>query len=132
MNGQRVYPHLTIGVCHTFYGHEETIIWGELAAIVDAMNARSQQQVITEQEEEELQEPEALPPSGPRAFDREERFPILLLSFLGPRHGRVLYACMDDEQLVIRQSRLYSFETLARAPVDLFARLHLSQPLGPA
>lgn len=108
------------------------MIYGELAPIVDLMYARSQQLALSKEEEEAQQELEALPPIAPPAFDREERFPILLLSFLGPQHARVFYACMDGYELVIRQSRLYSFEREATAPIDLFARLLLSRPLPTA
>ncbi|KAI9038873.1 uncharacterized protein KD926_010206 [Aspergillus affinis] len=132
IDGKRVHPHLTLGLVQDFNGHENTMIYGELAPIIDVMYARSQQQIISEEDEESLFEPEVLPPSGPRAFESDQRFPILLLSFLRPQHGRVFYACMDDDELVIRQSRLYSFERLATAPFDLFTRLFLSQPLSTA
>lgn len=63
-----------------------------------------------------------------RRFPIEERFPVLLLSFVGPQHGRMSYACMDRDQMVIRQSRLYGFEREESAPLDLFARFLLSLP----
>lgn len=62
-------------------------------------------------------------------FPDETRFPVLMLSFVGPQHGRLFYACMNGEIIVIRQSKLYSSEQQTTAPLDLFARLLLSRPL---
>lgn len=56
-----------------------------------------------------------------RWFPIEEHFPVLLLSFVGPQHGWMLYACMDKEQ-IIRQPRLYIIEREDNALLDLFAR----------
>lgn len=65
-----------------------------------------------------------------RAFEKEERFPVLMISLLGPQHGRLFYACMDGERLVIRQSKLCSFERKDTAPWDFLSRFILSRPLG--
>lgn len=64
-----------------------------------------------------------------RAFPMEKKFPVLILSYVGPQHARLLYACTKRRQLVIRLSRLYSFERKTTAPLDLFARVLLSRPL---
>lgn len=64
------------------------------------------------------------------AFPQEKRFPVVMLSFMGPQHGRILYAFMDGEQLVLRQSRLFSFERKANAPFALFQRILLSHPIA--
>ncbi|OJJ83595.1 uncharacterized protein ASPGLDRAFT_416698 [Aspergillus glaucus CBS 516.65] len=42
----------------------------------------------------------------------------------------MFYACMDEEQMIIRQSRLQSFEHEGSAPLDLFARFLLSLPIS--
>jgi hypothetical protein len=52
-----------------------------------------------------------------------------MVSVVGPQHARILYACMDGRDMVIRQSKLYSFEKRLAAPWDLFARILLSSPL---
>ncbi|KAK1148459.1 hypothetical protein N8T08_009464 [Aspergillus melleus] len=129
IDGKRVHPHLTLGVLQHVNGQEGTMLYGELDPIITMMYARSQQPDVPKEAEEALFEPEAMPEFEPKAFMSEDRFPILLLSFLGPQHGRVFYACMDGDQLVIRQSRLYDFRKLESAPFDLFSRLLLSQPL---
>jgi hypothetical protein len=56
-------------------------------------------------------------------------FPVLHFPFVEPRHGRVFYAHMEGKTLRIYQSRLDSFEHLPTAPVGLFARWILSEPL---
>ncbi|KAL2865173.1 uncharacterized protein BJX67DRAFT_189574 [Aspergillus lucknowensis] len=43
--------------------------------------------------------------------------------------SRIYYACMDDHELVVRQSPLYSSETRASAPFDVFACILPSHPL---
>lgn len=62
-------------------------------------------------------------------FPNKKHFPVLILSSVGPQHGRSLHVCLGEERLVIRQSKLYSFECQATAPLDLFARFLLSRPL---
>lgn len=62
VDGRRVYPHLTLGVIQKSNGDKNTILYGELAPIVDAMDARAQQTVVSEEEEEALFESEAPPP----------------------------------------------------------------------
>lgn len=51
---------------------------------------------------------------------KKKCFPILLLSYVGPQHGRLFYASLNHRQLVIRQSKLYSSEKKATAPLDFF------------
>ncbi|KAG2415900.1 hypothetical protein HFD88_007092 [Aspergillus terreus] len=65
-----------------------------------------------------------------RVFPKEARFPVLMTSYFGPQHGRAFYACMDGHRLVIRQSKIYSFERFKTAPIELFTRPLLSRPLA--
>lgn len=52
-----------------------------------------------------------------------------MVSIVGPQHARIYYACMSGRQLIIRQSRLYSFMEEVMAPLHLFACMLLSHPL---
>lgn len=107
------------------------MLYGELNPIISAMQARANQPRVPEEDEESLFEPtfaESDLARYPLEFETEQHFPVLMLSFLGPQHGRLFYACMHDGWLVIRQSKLYSFERRADAPVDLFTRFLLSRP----
>lgn len=107
---------------------------GELVSIIVAMSNRRKQPITYGEEDEENlfeekdwnQEEISL---RPRAFEKEERFPVVMASLLGPQHGRLFYACMNGEKLMIRQSKLYSFEKKDTAPRDFFTRFMLSRPL---
>ncbi|GAM42652.1 hypothetical protein TCE0_044r16827 [Talaromyces pinophilus] len=59
-------------------------------------------------------------------FPDELNFPVLLLSYVGPQHGRFFYAYMVKDRLKIWQSRLYSFE---QSPINLCTRVLLSCPV---
>jgi hypothetical protein len=61
-------------------------------------------------------------------YPDERHFPALMLSYIGPQHGRYFYACMDKDTLVIRQSELFDFRKLNIAHFDKFTELLLSQP----
>jgi hypothetical protein len=55
-----------------------------------------------------------------------------MVSLVGPQHARIYYACMDGSDVVVRQSRLYSFEKRETAPLDYFASFLASTPLEEA
>ncbi|KAL3446803.1 hypothetical protein BJX65DRAFT_278657 [Aspergillus insuetus] len=38
------------------------------------------------------------------AFSGEKRFPVMMVSLVGPCHARIIYACMDGTRLSIRMS----------------------------
>lgn len=42
-------------------------------------------------------------------FPEEVHFPVMFISFVGPQHGRVFCGYMDGGELIIHQSKLYSF-----------------------
>lgn len=130
------YPHLILMSQQFAIGKDDSILVGEVAAIVEALNARVTQPVVVQQEDVMEGEESDLFDEGPAsrknmplAFPKEQNFPILMISFVGPRHARVLYASMNYETLVIQQSPLYSFEKGATAPWDLFSCILLSRPL---
>ncbi|GCB21467.1 hypothetical protein AAWM_04352 [Aspergillus awamori] len=63
--------------------------------------------------------------------DSEGMLPVLMISFMIPSHARILQAHMHNGKLVVAHSRIYSFETMGEAPMDLFTRWLLSSPVGP-
>ncbi|PLB52082.1 hypothetical protein P170DRAFT_350521, partial [Aspergillus steynii IBT 23096] len=129
-DGQPKYPHVTMTMLHNYNGHENSMLYGELAPLISAMRSRANQPLVTDEEEMEklYDEKRDVFPEKQRVFPMEKRFPVLMLSFLGPQHARIFYACLDGKNLIIRQSKLYSFESKADAPVELFARFLLSTP----
>lgn len=53
-----------------------------------------------------------------------------MLSFFGPRHGRILQACYDShsQQLELRISPIFSFLEKDNESFDLFLRFMASSP----
>lgn len=135
-----VHPHVILMTMQGGIGKEDSMLIGELIPIITALRKRAHQPLMSEDEEEDLVDmddraPETIPEAIeaisrlPLAYEEETRFPILLVSLLGPQHGRLFYACMNGRKLVIRQSKLYSFEKKDTAPWDFFSRFILSRPL---
>ena len=132
--GHGVYSHVTACLVQDFNARNNVLLFSELATVIAAMRNRANQPKVDPDNEDAQEalftESEKNIPQLRREFSMEKRFPVLILSFVGPQHARFLYACMDGRQLVIRQSQLYSFVTKASAPLDLFARVLLSLPLS--
>ncbi|PWY91293.1 hypothetical protein BO94DRAFT_583914 [Aspergillus sclerotioniger CBS 115572] len=64
-------------------------------------------------------------------FDRKQPQPVLMVSFMVPRHGRILQAHVHGgTRLVIACSKLYSFKNTEVAPFELFYRWFLGTPIG--
>ncbi|PWY88063.1 hypothetical protein BO94DRAFT_575108 [Aspergillus sclerotioniger CBS 115572] len=128
--GPPTCPHVTMMVQHDCNGREDSILYGELASLVSAMHARAEQPMLEDEEmERAFDEGPGSYRNKPLVFPREKRYPVLQLSFIGPQHARVLYACMDKDRIIICQSKIYSFETDEEAPSDLFLRIIASKPL---
>ncbi|KAJ5365422.1 hypothetical protein N7517_008308 [Penicillium concentricum] len=63
-------------------------------------------------------------------FRRCRVHPILVLSCLGDHQGRIIQASYDGKGLVLQYSQLWNFEDPENAPVELFVRYRLSEPIG--
>lgn len=57
-----------------------------------------------------------------------------MLSFMAPQYGRILQAHLrnDTKKLIVSYSKMYSFETNDVAPLELFYRWLLGDPVGMA
>ena len=128
-----IYPHVTLSLIQPFNGREGCMLFSELYIVLSAMHRRANQPRV---DLEDVEAQNALHSGSLNSYQKmrkefavEKRFPILLLSYMGSQHARIIYACMDGQKLVIQQSRLYSFEEKDSAPFDLFARILLSRPL---
>ncbi|GKZ35524.1 hypothetical protein AbraIFM66950_006186 [Aspergillus brasiliensis] len=130
-NNGKVYPHLAFHLIDVTTARENSILYSELSALVEAMRGRAnQRKVESEVKREKLYEDGGRGKEKyPYLFGDEEHFPVLMVSCVMPQHARLFTACMSQRNLVIRQSKLYSFEWRDEAPVDLFTRLFLSRPL---
>ncbi|KAE8410850.1 hypothetical protein BDV36DRAFT_302384 [Aspergillus pseudocaelatus] len=103
-------PHVAIVTEH--FTHQETdekdLYVHELVSILKAMSIRYSQ-------------PE---------FEQYKVIPVLLLSFMSPQNGRILEANLDERNLIVRRSPMYSFKTNRDAPFELFSRWLLGDPIG--
>ncbi|KAH8808746.1 hypothetical protein F5884DRAFT_882572 [Xylogone sp. PMI_703] len=52
--------------------------------------------------------------------------PVLLFSYMGPNHGRIIHAHMSTDGLVVQSSRMYDFTGECDAYMQLFAQWGLS------
>lgn len=126
---EHAHALLAMQAWHSLDGHEDRILLGELYTIICAMRNRvNQRETDSHEEWEALWNFPADAEYRAFEFESETHFPVILLSYVGPQHGRIIYAYMDRHRLVICQSRLYSFEKRETAPVELFTRLLLSRP----
>ncbi|KAJ9203900.1 hypothetical protein DTO166G4_6874 [Paecilomyces variotii] len=129
-NGYPTMPHITMTAITSRIGQDGCIFYEELAPLVAAMRNRANQPEVSPEEWESLFELEEEELPDKRVFRNEKIFPVLMLSFLGPQHARVFYARMNGKELIIGQSKLYSFERKNVANIELFARLLLSTPIS--
>ncbi|KOS41039.1 hypothetical protein ACN38_g8112 [Penicillium nordicum] len=65
-----------------------------------------------------------------RPFRGYSIHPLLVLSYMGEQHGRIIQASFDGENLILQYSPLWSFEDDDTAPVELFIRYYISQLVG--
>jgi len=127
---QDAHPLVVMTGLQPCNGKEDRILYGELVLLACAMQNRAKQPKAKYEEEAEklsnMPKKLRLRYNDEHWFPDEMHFPVLLLSFVGPQHGRMFYTCMDGELMLIRQSRLYSFGREESVPLDLFARFLLS------
>lgn len=55
---------------------------------------------------------------------------LLILSYTGQKHGRIIQASLDGDNFVLQYSQLWSFLDDDTAPVELFVRYNISQLVG--
>ncbi|CAG8025563.1 unnamed protein product [Penicillium salamii] len=55
--------------------------------------------------------------------------PVLVFSYMGNQQGRILQASFDRQRLVIQYSQLWNFANPETAPLELFTRYRLSEPV---
>ncbi|OJJ51357.1 hypothetical protein ASPZODRAFT_163206 [Penicilliopsis zonata CBS 506.65] len=130
-DNQYTFSQVTLQTFQPLVGKEDSILFGEMGALLSGLKSRvNQPKVDDEQVQEALSNDPSMASDFELAFPDEEHFPVLMLSYVGPQHGRLFYAYMDGKQLIIQQSKLYGFEKKSTAPVELFARMLLSRPLA--
>ncbi|KAJ0417199.1 hypothetical protein BJY00DRAFT_325778 [Aspergillus carlsbadensis] len=135
-NGSPIYPHLILLGVQSCSGCANSISLGELTSIVTAMRSRAHQPatfdegpiLAGEAEQSENGDPEP-DREDKLAFKGEKRFPVIMVSLVGPRHVRIIYACMDGTRLSIRMSGCQEIQPTDNWMCNIACVL-LSDPLG--
>ncbi|KAJ5197224.1 hypothetical protein N7449_007703 [Penicillium cf. viridicatum] len=101
-------PHIMLVVCTEDDATKaDELLFGELGSITQAIRKRLDQ----------------------KEFEKTSLFPVLAISFFGPRHGRLLQANFTKSGILkVRVSPIYSFVRKAEAPFDLFLRYYACDP----
>ncbi|KAJ5415280.1 hypothetical protein N7465_003975 [Penicillium sp. CMV-2018d] len=109
-NGNRAKPHFIIEVVSDAYAsaEDQSLTLNELRAIVNLM----------------------LPRVVRGRYCKADIHPLLLISYTGFKHGRIIQASYDGKQLTLQFSQLWSFERQETAPVELFCRYLLCETVG--
>ncbi|PYH66540.1 uncharacterized protein BO88DRAFT_445403 [Aspergillus vadensis CBS 113365] len=127
-------PHIMLTASQPAQAREGSILYGELAVIVSVMHDRAIQPEVGSEEEMkklsrmDLEELDEVVGEKAPAFPNEQKFPLLLLSLVNPRHARILCAYMSDDLLVVEMSKIYSFEEKESAPIGLFLSWLFASP----
>ncbi|KAL5342198.1 hypothetical protein BJX70DRAFT_395169 [Aspergillus crustosus] len=103
-------PHIILFIANGMVARNDTLTTGELMMRLQALMIR-------------YEEP---------AFVGHDTLPLLIMSYVGPKHGRILQAHHDGERLVIQFSPIMSFvsEDVASATAEFFTRYAASTPEG--
>ncbi|KAL2824359.1 hypothetical protein BDW59DRAFT_180241 [Aspergillus cavernicola] len=135
-NGSTLYPHLILLGVQSCNGNANTISLGELTSIVTAMRCRAYQsatfneQAILVGDAKQSANGDPAPDREDRlAFKDEKRFPVIMVSLIGPQHVRVIYACMDGSKLFIRISGFHKIQPTDEMIMRNIAGVLLSRPL---
>ncbi|KAL4941083.1 hypothetical protein BDV06DRAFT_223439 [Aspergillus oleicola] len=98
-------PHFKAVMYSAISGREECLLRGEVLTILGIMMERLRME----------------------SLGKHLIIPVMLFSFMGPRHGRILLAYFDGQQLVIRKSPLYQFTSRDEGSMELFARYQAAE-----
>ncbi|PWY65590.1 hypothetical protein BO70DRAFT_185761 [Aspergillus heteromorphus CBS 117.55] len=67
---------------------------------------------------------------GLACYHEHVLMPILVVSYLNSKQGRILQAHHDGRSVIIQYTPLFNFGGLAYGPVELFLRYYCSRPAG--
>ncbi|KAL4782565.1 hypothetical protein BJX76DRAFT_369111 [Aspergillus varians] len=135
-NGSPLYPHLILLGVQSCNGNANTISLGEFTSIVTAMRCRAYQPASFNEEAILVGDAKQSANGNPApdredrlAFKDEKRFPVIMVSLIGPLHVRVIYACMDGSKLSIRISGFHKIQPTDEMVMRNIASVLLSRPL---
>lgn len=119
------YPHMILSIHHGAKGHSRSLTKGEVKVAVRVLQFRHNDPFLSKFD---ILPVRALPYS---AASQAHEWQVLIISYMASKHGRILQAYHNGERNVLQYSPLMSFEEEATAPVSLFSRYEVSQPVGP-
>lgn len=123
---------LAMHACHSRDGNEDSILFAEFYILVCAMRNRANQRSVPDEEEQRAlwdDHTELSVEDYDFEYQHEQHFPVLLLSHVGPQHGRFFYAYMVNDRLKIWQLKLYSFEQEKQSLITLCTQILLSKSI---
>ncbi|QKX58321.1 uncharacterized protein TRUGW13939_05443 [Talaromyces rugulosus] len=126
---QGVKPHLILLGTQENTGCNGSMMYGELVLLIAAMINRAYQAAVVDEVPDKEDVVAHIEREEDLLFKDEKSFPVLMVSVVRPQHARIFYTCMDGEDLVIRQSELYSLEQKNDRTLDFLSRFLLSSPL---
>ncbi|KAL4919837.1 hypothetical protein BDW62DRAFT_199557 [Aspergillus aurantiobrunneus] len=132
---QSSHPHTILVSTQSSNGKDQTIFQGELAAIVTAMRNRSRQPMVWKYEDSDDDDIQLKPKRTDEVvelalrFRNEKRFPVLMVSLVGPQHARIYYACMAGQDLVIPPVSSEEPRKKIHDTLDYLSCILLSSPL---
>lgn len=97
------YPHMIVSIYHEANGHSRSLTKGEVKLAVRLLHFRHNDPLFSKFDVLPVR---ALPYS--LAFQANER-QLLIVSYMGPKHGRILQAHHNGERIVLQCSPLMSF-----------------------
>lgn len=101
-------PHIMATIAHGYPSDNGSLLLGEIQAIIALMIVRLVNNSVPE----------------------HDIVPVLLYSYTGDKHGRVLQAYMNHKNLVIRSSKFYDFSTKHDAHLKLLLQYMVSDLVG--
>jgi hypothetical protein len=108
---------------------DERLLRGELLTLIRIMEGRLSLKSLAEHVLVPVSISFSLHLPAARYLHRHMRLQVLLFSFMGPQHGRILQGHFDGKRLVVYHSELYDFRHEKNAPVKLFAMWSLCNPI---
>ncbi|KAN0079782.1 hypothetical protein V8E54_004996 [Elaphomyces granulatus] len=108
VDAEGISPHVTQLARHNVKGDDRLLV-GEVGLIVKLLQERFSQE----------------------QFKTIASISVLMLSFMGEQHGRIIHGCCDGTNLTFHVSKLYSFKRKDDAPWELFIRLSSATPVTP-
>ncbi|PYI05598.1 hypothetical protein BO78DRAFT_419572 [Aspergillus sclerotiicarbonarius CBS 121057] len=102
------HPHAIVTLIHDLSGNDTSLARGEVKAVVWALRYRYK---LKEHKSHAI-------------------LPVLVLSYMGPKHGRIIQAHHDGQKLVVQCSPFIGLHEENSPEMSLFIRYELAIPVG--